>query len=92
MKVKQKFGYAINLLYSCGCATSEAYPRLVLECVRPKDFAQAKGMQSRMELSLFHLTIEDLKKVFDQMPDRDLVSFDTIIVGPSRNGHPRKAL
>ncbi|PON77672.1 DYW domain containing protein [Parasponia andersonii] len=56
MKVKQKLGDAIDLLYSRGCATSEAYTRLVLECVRSKDVAQAKRLHSHMELHLFHPT------------------------------------
>ena len=56
MKAKQKLGDAIDLLCSRGCATSEAYTRLVLECVRSKDVVQAQRLQSHMELHLFHPT------------------------------------
>lgn len=56
MRVKYRLREAVDLLYSRGCATSEAYTRLVLECVRANDVAQAKRLQSHMDLHLFHPT------------------------------------
>ncbi|KAL5572594.1 hypothetical protein UlMin_022191 [Ulmus minor] len=56
MRAKNKLRDAIDLLYSRGCASSEAYTRLVLDCVRAKDVAQAKRLQSHMDLYLFHPT------------------------------------
>ncbi|XP_059638193.1 pentatricopeptide repeat-containing protein At2g22070-like [Cornus florida] len=53
MKAKQKLREAIDSLYSRGCASSEAYTRLVLECVRHNDFNQAKRLQSHMDLHLY---------------------------------------
>lgn len=53
MKVKHKLRQAIDLLYSGGCSTSEAYTRLLLECVRANDVVQAKRLQSHMDLHLF---------------------------------------
>jgi pentatricopeptide repeat protein len=47
MKVKLKLRHAADLLYSRGSATSEAYTRLVLECVRAN---QAQRLQHHMEL------------------------------------------
>ncbi|KAM6599562.1 hypothetical protein CsatA_019171 [Cannabis sativa] len=56
MKANHKLGEAIDLLYSRGCASSESYTRLLLECVRSRDVAQAKRLESHMELHLFHPT------------------------------------
>ncbi|KAI4347076.1 hypothetical protein L6164_007925 [Bauhinia variegata] len=53
MKCKQKLHQAIDALYYRGCATSEAYTRLVLDCVRASDVYQAKRLQSHMDLHLF---------------------------------------
>ncbi|KAJ7951557.1 putative Pentatricopeptide repeat-containing protein [Quillaja saponaria] len=53
MKAKQKLCQAIDGLFSVGCATSEAYTRLVLDCVRANDVDQAKRLQSHMDLHLF---------------------------------------
>ncbi|KAI9087351.1 hypothetical protein K1719_030671 [Acacia pycnantha] len=53
MMVKQKLRQAIDFLYSCGCATSEAYTRIVIDCVRSNDIYQAKRLQAHMERHLF---------------------------------------
>ncbi|XP_054801373.1 pentatricopeptide repeat-containing protein At4g02750-like [Prosopis cineraria] len=56
MKGKQKLRQAIDFLYSCGCATSEAYTRIVIDCVRSNDIYQAKRLQAHMERHLFQPT------------------------------------
>ncbi|KAG7984221.1 hypothetical protein I3843_04G148000 [Carya illinoinensis] len=53
MKAKHKLRHAVDLLYSRGSATSDAYTRLVLDCVRANDVDQAKRLQHHMELHLF---------------------------------------
>ncbi|KAK4280632.1 hypothetical protein QN277_012234 [Acacia crassicarpa] len=53
MMVKQKLRQAIDFLYSCGCATSEAYTCIVIDCVRSNDIYQAKRLQAHMERHLF---------------------------------------
>ncbi|XP_041007280.1 pentatricopeptide repeat-containing protein At4g02750-like [Juglans microcarpa x Juglans regia] len=53
MKAKHKLRHAVDLLYSRGSATSDAYTRLVLECVRANDVDQAKRLQHHMELHFF---------------------------------------
>lgn len=53
MKAKHKLRHAVDLLYSRGSANSEAYTRLVLECVRANEIDQAKRLQHHMELHFF---------------------------------------
>lgn len=53
MLVKQKIRQAIDILYSRGCVSLEAYTRLVIDCVRSNDVNQAKRLQAHMELHLF---------------------------------------
>ncbi|KAF3450429.1 hypothetical protein FNV43_RR06510 [Rhamnella rubrinervis] len=53
MKVKYRLWDAIDLFYACGTATSESYTQLGLECVQANDVAQAKRLQSHMDLHLF---------------------------------------
>ncbi|KAF7822122.1 pentatricopeptide repeat-containing protein [Senna tora] len=53
MIAKQKLCQAIDILYSRGCASSEAYTHLVLDCIRSNDVNQAKRLQAHMELYLF---------------------------------------
>ncbi|KAF5458984.1 hypothetical protein F2P56_022976 [Juglans regia] len=53
MKAKHKLRHAVDLLYSRGSATSDAYTRLVLECVRANEVDQAKRLQHHMELHFF---------------------------------------
>ncbi|XP_052199200.1 putative pentatricopeptide repeat-containing protein At1g68930 [Diospyros lotus] len=53
MKARQKLREAVDLLYSRGCATAEAYTRLLLECVRYNDVDQAKRLHSHMDLHLY---------------------------------------
>ncbi|KAK9269288.1 hypothetical protein L1049_001058 [Liquidambar formosana] len=56
MNAKHKLREAIDLLYSRGCASSEAYTRLLLECVRFNDVDQAKRLQSHMDLHFYQPT------------------------------------
>ncbi|XAR53372.1 hypothetical protein NMG60_11021908 [Bertholletia excelsa] len=56
MKAKHRLREAIDLLYSRGSASSEAYTRLVLECVRQNDVDHAKRLQSHMDLHLYQPT------------------------------------
>ncbi|PSS20850.1 Pentatricopeptide repeat-containing protein [Actinidia chinensis var. chinensis] len=56
MKAKHKLREAIDLLCSRGCASSEAYTSLVLECVRFNNTEQAKRLQSHMDLHLYKPT------------------------------------
>lgn len=50
---KEKLRQAIDILYCRGCGTSEAYTRLVIDCVRSNDVNQAKRLQAHMERHLF---------------------------------------
>ncbi|XP_042497357.1 pentatricopeptide repeat-containing protein At2g01510, mitochondrial-like [Macadamia integrifolia] len=53
MKAKQKLREAVDLLYCRGCAGTEAYSRLLLECFRNADADQARRLQSHMKLHSF---------------------------------------
>jgi pentatricopeptide repeat protein len=53
MKAKHNLRHAVDLLYSRGSATSEAYTRLLLECVRANEVGGAKRLQHHMELHFF---------------------------------------
>ena len=93
MKAKLKPRHAVDLLYSRGSATSEAYNRLVLECVRAN---QAQRLQHRMELHFFQPDnafiqnrllhpyaksgkLLDARNLFDRMPKRDVFSSNAML-------------
>lgn len=53
MKSKYNLRQAMDLLYSGGSASSEAYTAIVLECVRNNDYDQAERLQLHMETHSF---------------------------------------
>ncbi|XXG43441.1 hypothetical protein AAC387_Pa01g3478 [Persea americana] len=53
MKAKKQLREAVDLLFTRGPTGSNAYCRLLLECIRTNDFAQGKRLHSHMDLYSF---------------------------------------
>lgn len=56
MRAKNQLREAIDTLFSRGYASSEAYTRLVLECVRFQDIDQAKRLEFHMDHHFYQST------------------------------------